>query len=127
MIDVSKTLPRGLIRCETCGDHTPTTGTRRCDRCWEVESRLPAYVRTEKGKLFVCRVLDGQEEAAARVVGKVDIDTLAVAARGLVVVLEAAEVGLFTWVQSVHQRIAALRALLARADEAGIQMKGEAR
>ena len=26
--------------CEICGDVTPYTGTRRCNRCWELEKRI---------------------------------------------------------------------------------------
>jgi hypothetical protein len=42
---------RGEVPCGTCGEvcgHTlgrPITGTERCNRCWEVESRLESYVR----------------------------------------------------------------------------------
>jgi hypothetical protein len=30
--------------CETCGQQTPMLGTRRCDRCWELEGRLANYL-----------------------------------------------------------------------------------
>ncbi len=30
------------VPCELCGDETPMTGTRRCDRCWELERRVEA-------------------------------------------------------------------------------------
>lgn len=29
-----------LIPCELCGKPTTATGTKRCDRCWELESRI---------------------------------------------------------------------------------------
>jgi hypothetical protein len=32
---ISETVP-----CELCGDPTPMTGTKRCDRCWELERRI---------------------------------------------------------------------------------------
>lgn len=35
MIDVRET-----VRCELCGAHTPMTATKRCDRCWELETRI---------------------------------------------------------------------------------------
>lgn len=63
---------RPTIPCEICGDQTPMLGTKRCDRCWDLESRiklnpeltakiiagLPAYASveplspTEKGGSF---------------------------------------------------------------------------
>lgn len=30
----------GLVPCALCGRMTPKGGTRRCDRCWELESRI---------------------------------------------------------------------------------------
>lgn len=30
------------VPCELCGTPTPMTGTRRCNRCWELESRVQA-------------------------------------------------------------------------------------
>ena len=34
--------------CETCG--APTIGTKLCNNCWEVESRLDQYMRSPKGR-----------------------------------------------------------------------------
>lgn len=34
-----------FVACETCGDPTSTTVTKRCPGCWEVEHRLRDYVR----------------------------------------------------------------------------------
>ena len=36
---------RPTCPCETCGRPTPMLGTKRCDGCWEVESRLLDYIR----------------------------------------------------------------------------------
>ena len=33
------------VPCATCGMPTPQTHTKRCDGCWEVESRLAGYLR----------------------------------------------------------------------------------
>ena len=33
---------RETVPCELCGEQTPMTGTRRCDRCWELERRIHA-------------------------------------------------------------------------------------
>jgi hypothetical protein len=43
------------VACETCGEQTPMTGTKRCDRCWEVERRLKDYLErgSRKALLFV--------------------------------------------------------------------------
>ena len=32
------------IPCRTCSESTHNTGTRQCNRCWEVESRLEDYI-----------------------------------------------------------------------------------
>ena len=31
---------RKLVPCELCGKPTAMTGTKRCDRCWELETRI---------------------------------------------------------------------------------------
>jgi hypothetical protein len=33
-----------MCECETCGEPTRMTGTKRCDGCWEVEHRLARYL-----------------------------------------------------------------------------------
>lgn len=45
LADHYKTLGMAFVPCETCGDPTDKTGTKRCDGCWEVEHRLDGYVR----------------------------------------------------------------------------------
>ena len=46
-------IPSETVPCETCGTPTPFTGTRRCNNCWEVERRLPDYMKSPKGWDFV--------------------------------------------------------------------------
>ena len=41
------------VPCETCRMPTKQRGTKRCDGCWEVESRLEAYIATPMGIRFV--------------------------------------------------------------------------
>jgi hypothetical protein len=41
------------VPCEVCGVPTEYKGTMRCINCWEVESRLDCYLRSEKGLQFV--------------------------------------------------------------------------
>jgi len=31
---------RPRVPCGICGTPTPMTGTKRCNRCWELESRI---------------------------------------------------------------------------------------
>lgn len=31
---------RPTVDCELCGNKTPMLGTKRCDRCWELETRI---------------------------------------------------------------------------------------
>lgn len=57
------------VPCETCGESTDYTGTKRCQACWEVESRLGGYlVRGAKNarKFILEALLDNakDEEAA---------------------------------------------------------------
>ena len=46
-------IPCETVPCETCGTPTPFTGTRRCNNCWEVERRMPDYMKSPKGWDFV--------------------------------------------------------------------------
>jgi hypothetical protein len=50
------------VPCDTCGTPTAMFGTRRCNNCWEVESRLSGYLtRTgEAGRRFVIAALGDQ-------------------------------------------------------------------
>jgi hypothetical protein len=50
---------RETIPCVTCGMPTPFTGTKRCNNCWEVESRLNQYLRSPKGETFVAKAMAG--------------------------------------------------------------------
>lgn len=52
------TIERPTIPCETCGDPTPMLGTKRCDGCWEVETRLLSYLKNENAIRFVSEALD---------------------------------------------------------------------
>ena len=41
-------MPPKTVPCELCGTRTMMTGTKRCDRCWELEMRIesdPALAR----------------------------------------------------------------------------------
>ena len=35
-------IERPHVPCSLCGTPTPYTGTKRCNRCWELESRIQA-------------------------------------------------------------------------------------
>lgn len=54
------------VPCETCGEPTTYTGTKRCNGCWEVESRLADYVR-RGGVKAQARLIAAAESAALRV------------------------------------------------------------
>jgi len=45
------------VPCKTCGEPTTMMGTKLCDGCWEVESRLEKYLESEKGREHVVRRL----------------------------------------------------------------------
>ena len=53
------------VPCETCGKPTLMEGTKRCDGCYEVESRLSDYLKTPGGRAFVTAAL---AEANAKLV-----------------------------------------------------------
>jgi hypothetical protein len=46
------------VPCETCGELTAMTGTKRCDGCWEIERRLRDYLRSDGGREFVAAALE---------------------------------------------------------------------
>lgn len=54
-------IPVETCACEVCGASTFMTGTKRCDRCWEVEHRLADYLKRGGAKAlqFVIEVVDG--------------------------------------------------------------------
>jgi len=33
------------------------TGTKRCDGCWEAETRLPDLIKTRKGRMIVAQAM----------------------------------------------------------------------
>lgn len=43
---------REVVPCETCGTETFMTGTKRCDRCWELERRLADYLAVGGANAF---------------------------------------------------------------------------
>jgi hypothetical protein len=43
--------------CEICGKPTHYTGTKRCNNCWEVERRLPEFIRSANGLKAVAAAL----------------------------------------------------------------------
>ena len=45
------------VSCTTCGRPIGWPGTNKCDGCWEVESRLKAYLGYPKGQEFVRKAL----------------------------------------------------------------------
>ena len=46
-------MTRETVPCETCSTPTPYERTKRCNNCWEVERRLPDYLRSPKAWEFV--------------------------------------------------------------------------
>lgn len=48
------------VPCELCGTPTPMTGTKRCDRCWELERRVymdpELSVKVLKGCDGICNI-----------------------------------------------------------------------
>jgi hypothetical protein len=48
------------VPCRTCGAPTHMTGTKKCDKCWEVEYRLIDYLKRggHKAASFVLQALN---------------------------------------------------------------------
>lgn len=46
-----------FIPCETCGYPTDMFGTKRCNNCWEVESRLNSYLHSTRGVENVLKII----------------------------------------------------------------------
>jgi hypothetical protein len=49
------------VPCEICGTETQYTGTKRCDNCWEVETRIDYFLNHKKGRDFIKRKLKSYE------------------------------------------------------------------
>jgi hypothetical protein len=54
---MNETAHRNMIPCEICKCPTATTTTKRCDNCWEVEKRLPAFLGCSGGQTVVRQML----------------------------------------------------------------------
>jgi hypothetical protein len=48
------------IKCIGCGFPTLMKGTKLCDGCYEVRTRLPDFVKTKANREFVQKVLRGE-------------------------------------------------------------------
>jgi hypothetical protein len=44
-----------VMPCETCGKDTTNFGTKCCDNCWEVESRLDQYIQNSTALQLIIR------------------------------------------------------------------------
>lgn len=45
------------VPCKICGKPTHMLGTKLCDPCWEVESRLDRFLETPGGRAYVKKAL----------------------------------------------------------------------
>ena len=46
------------IPCDTCKEPTVMTGTKRCNRCWMIETHLADYLKSENGIEFARQALE---------------------------------------------------------------------
>jgi hypothetical protein len=58
------------VPCFMCGAPTPMVSVKRCDCCWEVERRLPRYLKTKAGREHVQRLVEQAEQGNLPDVGK---------------------------------------------------------
>lgn len=59
-IQVIDKFGRTLVPCELCSIPTPMSGTKRCDRCWELERRI--HMDPELARQILAR-LDVEKES----------------------------------------------------------------
>lgn len=48
---------REFIPCRVCGEPTSMLGTKLCNGCWEVESRLKSFLQCVNAIQFVQKIL----------------------------------------------------------------------
>jgi len=53
------------IPCITCGEPTTFLGTKLCNGCWEVQTRLQSYLGNENAIQFVLKVLNKVQSTSA--------------------------------------------------------------
>lgn len=70
--------PEETVPCKTCGEPTKFTGTKRCNNCYEVESRLDSYLRNPKALQLIVRKIRENElkQGAAEAIELFDEDEL---------------------------------------------------
>ena len=44
--------------CKFCETQTTYTATKLCNNCWEVEKRLPLFLKSEKARCLVIELLE---------------------------------------------------------------------
>lgn len=66
------------VPCETCGEPTTFTGTKRCNNCYEVESRLDKYLQNPKALQLIVRKIreDELKHGAAKAIEHFSEDEL---------------------------------------------------
>lgn len=57
---MSSLLTTETVPCKYCGNETQCVSTKVCNNCWEVEHRLPSFLKSEKGREFVVALLEKQ-------------------------------------------------------------------
>jgi hypothetical protein len=55
------------VPCELCGVPTAYVGTKRCNRCWELERRIQADLELAKKILSMCKPSESAKRAATRI------------------------------------------------------------
>lgn len=54
-----------VVDCTYCGQHTTNTGTKLCDSCWEVDTRIATFLISPNARVKVRKLLreiEGNEE-----------------------------------------------------------------
>lgn len=49
------------VRCKFCYRETKMCGTQMCNRCWEVSTRLPDFVKYKNSRDYIHKVLKEYE------------------------------------------------------------------
>jgi hypothetical protein len=58
------------MKCSICDEHTDMEATRRCNGCWEVETRLSSYLKYPKGFNYAYHLMLEQHPSIRTVLGE---------------------------------------------------------
>jgi hypothetical protein len=64
------------VPCTYCGDPTDMTATKLCDQCWEVERRLPRFLKAGGAKALAFVLAEAGKQTKPKFDPSVDLDLI---------------------------------------------------